>query len=180
MYTRSMILTGELTNQREGYFAALLDVLGVSGQGRTRNAACRDMRNMIVHLAQEWVGPLEVTVTHDGEHTVHVSANDSSRLIAMVLHQQRAHQNYSLAKAAKVLGARSRNSVAQYETGKIDPSLGKLTELMASLAPDYVLAIVPRTAQVLPREVPNPELDALVAELERAAPRRRKRASARP
>ncbi len=51
----------------------------------------------------------------------------------------------SLADVAKKMGASSLNAYAAYEQGKREPSLSKLRELLAAVAPEMVLTVGPRT-----------------------------------
>jgi hypothetical protein len=50
-----------------------------------------------------------------------------------------------------VMGMKSRNGYGQYEQGRSEPLIGKLGALLAAVAPELTLAIVPRTARVISR-----------------------------
>ena len=86
-----------------------------------------------------------------------VSATDTRRLLSLLLRRQRERSGLSLAEAAVLLGAKSRNAYARYERGTSVPTLDKLTELLQAVAPgqDVVLqqsveavhlSLPPRTA----------------------------------
>lgn len=158
MYTRSVVITGTLREESHDgrkFWYASVPALGVSGQGATRKAACADFVAGLEELAQYFMPfrvPFEVTVVDEGEDTLFVSANDTVRLLALLLRDQRAHLGMSLADVAEEAGAKSRNGYAQYEQGKVMPTLSKLQELLDIVAPDLVLAIIPRNARVIPRE----------------------------
>ena len=47
----------------------------------------------------------------------------------------------NLQQAATQLGSRSRNAYKQYEKGRIDPSLGKLSHLLEAVNPNEILCI---------------------------------------
>jgi transcriptional regulator with XRE-family HTH domain len=147
-----MLIHGEIEGERSMY-GAMLEPLAMYGQGKTRRAACTMLAAVIVqHMAD--LGPLDgfdVEVRDDGEATVYVTSNDPARFTALILRRLRDLHELSLADVTKAMNAKSRNGWAQYELGRIDPSLGKLQEMLAVVAPELVLAIVPRTARVIPR-----------------------------
>ena len=76
---------------------------------------------------------------------------DTARLVALLLRRQRDLRGMSLADATAAVGAKSRNGIAQYEQGRIDLSVSKLGELLGAVGPELVLAVIPRTARVIPR-----------------------------
>jgi len=153
MYTwDDMVLPGEI---REGgvRYAASLEWFGAYAFGNSRDAACAALASTIRERAEE-TGPLkgfEIEVTDDGEQTLYVTSNDPARLTAMLLRYLRSWCDLSLAEIAKAMNARSRNGWAQYERGRIDPSLSKLQEMLEVVAPELMLAIIPRSARVIPR-----------------------------
>lgn len=169
MYNASMVVCGtidlEARDDTETWCASVLP-LGVTGYGVTRQAACTELAASLEELAAEVVpsrSPFEVSVVDDGEHTLLVSASDTTRLIALLLRDQRTSYGMSLADVAEEAGARSRNAYAQYEQGKVMPTLSKLQDMLDIVAPELVLAILPRTARVLPREEEmEPELDEMI------------------
>jgi transcriptional regulator with XRE-family HTH domain len=163
-----MILTGEL--RKDGaWYAALVDQLSIYSQGRTRAAARAALAATILDHAKDYA-PLngwKVEVTDDGEATLHITSNDPARLIALLLRRQRDFGGMSLADVSKASGAKSRNGWSQYETMRREPSISKLDEMLSVVAPGLVLAIIPRNAQVLPREEVtdyDAEIDRVIAD----------------
>jgi transcriptional regulator with XRE-family HTH domain len=162
----AVMIPGEI--ERKGsWYAALLEPLAAYGQGRTRDAACKALGKSVVEYAADFA-PLEgfeVEVEDDGESTIYVTSNDATRLVALLLRRQRELQDMSLADVTRVMGAKSRNGWAQYEQGRSDPSVGKLEEMLAVVAPDLTIAIIPRTARVIPRwdADDSADVDALLA-----------------
>nr|MBA3539884.1 helix-turn-helix domain-containing protein [Deltaproteobacteria bacterium] len=132
---------------------ALVNVLGAFGQGKTRRAACDMLARVILEVAAEHrpLDGFKVTVVDDGEGTIYVTSNDPVRLTAMLLRCQREEREMSLADVAQRMGGAARSAYAQYEQGRREPSIGKLQELLAAVAPELTLAIIPRTARVIPR-----------------------------
>jgi hypothetical protein len=147
-----MMLHGEISRDGQLY-GVIVEALGAYGQGKTREAACRSLARFVQDMAAERgaLGDFAVTVTDDGEATVFVTSNDPPRLLSLLLREQRTLHGLSLADVATRTGARSRNGYAQYELGKTEPTLTKLQALLDVVAPELVVAIVPRTARVIPR-----------------------------
>ena len=190
----NMMLPGQISKSGP-YYATLLECLGAYGQGRTRKAACDALAAEVLEYAAD-TAPLagfEVTVTDDGDVTCYVTSNDPVRLLSLLLRRQRELNDMSLADVATEMGAKSRNSWAQYEQGRVDPSMTKLGELLAVVAPELTLAVIPRSARVIPRwddeaddeaemdaviATPTPDnIAALRAKLAKAAPKRKARAA---
>lgn len=147
-----MMIPGEI-EKRGSLFAARLEPIGAYAQGKTREAACAALASTILEHAADY-GPLEglkVNVADDGDATLYITSNDPTRLIALLLRRQREFQDMSLADVTSAMGAKSRNGWAQYEQGRTDPSISKLQEMLAVVAPELTIAIIPRTASVIPR-----------------------------
>lgn len=147
-----LTITGEI--MKEGaYFSAMLEQMGVYAQGKTRAAARQALASTLLAHASD-VGladGLSIEVTDDGEATLYVTSPNTPRLIALLLRRQRDMRGMSLADATAAVGAKSRNGIAQYEQGRIDLSVSKFGELLGAVGPELVLAVIPRTARVIPR-----------------------------
>jgi len=149
-----MMLHGTINYDGNGkVFGASVEALGAYVAGPTREATREAMAATILEQISEYgpVGKLRVSVTDDGEQTVYVTASEPLRLLALLLRRQRESAHMSLADVAEATGAKSRNGYAQYEQGRLEPSISKLAEMLAAVASDFALAIVPRTARVIPR-----------------------------
>jgi hypothetical protein len=147
-----MMIHGELSKEGR-YYSIVLAALGAYGMGRSRTAACASLAGFIRDMAAERA-PLhgfDVTVTHDGEATAYITSNDPPRLLSMMLREQRQWHELSLRDVADRSNAKSRNGYAVYEHGKTDPSLTKLQAMLDVIAPAWCVALVPRTARVIPR-----------------------------
>jgi transcriptional regulator with XRE-family HTH domain len=147
-----MVLTGEIAKDGT-LFVTHLEALGIDAQGRSRAAACAALVATLKELAAPYgsVAGWKVEVADDGEATLQVTSNEDTRMISLLLRRQRELNALSLADVANALGLKSRNAWAQYEHGGKEPSLGKLQELLAAAGGEFVVAVIPRTAQVLPR-----------------------------
>ena len=140
-----MVITGQLSGT-----SVILDLLGCYAGGATKAEAYTTLAAMIREMAahdSKPVGDFDVTITDDGT-TVYVASNDHARLLATVLRHQREFHQLSLADVTERLGMKSRSSYADYEQGRAEPTLGKLNELLAVVAPELVLMLAPRGAAV--------------------------------
>lgn len=146
-----MVITGELVEESDGV-TALVEQLGATGSGATRDEACESLAEEITDYASMYgLAGLDVRVTHDGQGTLHVTSNDLPRLLALLVKRMRIWQNMSLADVTQAVGAKSRNGWAQYEQARCEPSISKLQGMLDVVAPDLVVAVIPRSAQVLPK-----------------------------
>jgi DNA-binding XRE family transcriptional regulator len=75
------------------------------------------------------------TVYPTGGMSFEVGANRLGVLLALLLRRQRERQGLTLADAAQRLGQRSKNAYARYEQGKTMPTVEKLEQLLAAIAP---------------------------------------------
>ena len=112
-----------------------------------------------------------MTITTDGEATLYLAAatvDGSLELLTVLLRRQRELHQMSLAAAVAAMGVKSRNGFAQYESARSEPSLRKFIDLLAAVAPEFVLAVIPRSARVIPRweeeRVNADELDAMLGD----------------
>ncbi len=89
------------------------------------------------------IGRRGVSVTAEAGpgDTFHVRCSDPAALVGLLLRRQREHAGLSLADVAHRLGASSRNAYARYEQGGAMPSVTKLDELLAAVAPDHDLLV---------------------------------------
>ncbi len=146
-----MVITGELIEEADG-ITAIVEQLGATGNGATRADACESLAEEIADYAS-WYGlaGLAVQVTHDGKSTLHVASNDLTRMLALLVKRMRIWKDMSLADVTQAIGAKSRNGWAQYEQARCEPSISKLQAMLDIVAPELVVAVIPRGAQVLPR-----------------------------
>jgi hypothetical protein len=93
------------------------------------------------HMLQDAVEALvstkgfRVEVRLQGRRRCWVRSNDDARLVALMLRRLRAREGLSVREVAARLGSKSPNAYAQYETGRVAPSLDTLTRLVSALNP---------------------------------------------
>ena len=140
-----MMLTGRIYKAKSALWVVEVDAIGAYTQGDTRKHADEMLVDLIHTMLQ--AKDLQVTITDDGpDGAILIEADRPAVLAAMVLRYQRERNGLSLADVAKKLGASSRNAYATYEKGRTEPSLSKLGELLAVVAPDIVLKLAPRSS----------------------------------
>ena len=102
-------------------------------QGRTKREAFSMAADLIETMAD--TKGFRATVYPTGGMSFEVGANRLGVLLALLLRRQRERQGLTLADAAQRLGQRSKNAYARYEQGKTMPTVEKLEQLLAAIAP---------------------------------------------
>ena len=89
---------------------------------------------------------LRVRVYPSSRGAFEVGSDDAAALVAVMLRRQREKHGLSLSEVARRLGSRSKTSYARYEQGRSVPTVEKLFELLAAVAPgeDFVFHESPR------------------------------------
>lgn len=133
-----MRLAGRVS--RQGRFWAIeVPILGVFTQGRSR----ADAFAMIVDAVQELVDRKGFHVAvHPGDgEAFELGSNEPAALTALMLRRLRSRAGLTLAEVAERLDAKSLNAWARYEQGRAVPTIAKLSELFAAVAPgrDFVI-----------------------------------------
>ena len=131
-----MRLEGNIT--KDGRFWLIeVPAFDAMTQGRTKREVIEMVKDLIETMAN--VADFEVTVYPRSKGRVEIGANSTAGLVALLLRRQRERQGLSLAQAAERLGQRSRNAYARYEQGRAVPTIEKLEELLAAIAPDQTI-----------------------------------------
>ena len=136
----------KVSDRRIGW-GAECEVARIWTQGLTKEEAMFNIAE-VLELMVDKPG-FKATVTELGPDprggiTVWVEGNDPALVVSRVFFEQRIKHGLSLADVAAKLGASSRNAYASYEQGRRDPSLGKLLELLAVVAPELGVVIAHR------------------------------------
>lgn len=104
-------------------------------EGRSRADAAAMLKDAIEALVAEERFEAEVGVETSGRCTV--GSNSDARLVALMLRRLRSREGLSVREVARRLGSRSPNAYAQYESGRVAPSVDTLTRLLAALNPRF-------------------------------------------
>jgi len=131
-----MKLEGRISRSRtSAFWLAEVRDLDLVTQGRSRKNAAAMLADAVEALVNHRGFRVDVAVSKDGSCTVH--SNDDVRLIALMLRRLRAREGLSLREVAERLGARSVNTYARYETGRVAPNIHTLSRLLAALNPKF-------------------------------------------
>ena len=121
------------------HWLAEVSVFDAMTQGRTRADTLSMMADWFETLLGTAAGSVRaIAVTRTNFEIV---ADDTARMISLLLRRQRQKSGLSLAEAAERLGARSRNAYARYEQGRTVPTVAKLDELLKAVAPGRDLLV---------------------------------------
>jgi DNA-binding XRE family transcriptional regulator len=121
------------------FWLAEVPMLDAVSQGRSRSEALRMIADLVETMADK--KGFKVEVFPGARGTFEIGSEDAASLVAVMLRRQREKHGLSLAEVARRLGARSKTAYARYEQGRSVPTVEKLFELLAAVAPgeDFVL-----------------------------------------
>lgn len=147
------MIPGELIKKGDN-FLAVVDTLSCYAQNTSKAKALHTIGEMVRLMAEEDGGPVddfEVAVTAENE-SIYITSSDSARLASVLLRHQRGRHQLTHRDVASQLGLKSPTTYRYYETG-VEPTLTRMQELLAVVAPELVIAVVPRgsTAQLAQR-----------------------------
>jgi len=111
-------------------------------QGRTRGEALRMLADLVAAMSP--TPGLRVEVVPGAGEALELAVGDVAALVAIMLRRQREQHGLSLSEVADRLGARSRTAYARYEQGRSVPTVAKLFELLAAVAPGADFTLLPR------------------------------------
>lgn len=131
-----MRLEGRISRSRgRKYWLAEVHDLDLLTQGRSRKEAVDMLADAVESLVNQPLFRADVAVGKDGECTI--GSNDDAKLIALMLRRLRAREGLSVRAVAERLGSKSPNAYAQYETGRVAPSIDTFSKLLAALNPRF-------------------------------------------
>jgi DNA-binding XRE family transcriptional regulator len=122
-------------SQKSRYWLAEVRDLDVVTQGKSRKDAVAMLADAVESLVSRGGFHIEIAVAKDGRCTV--GSSDDTVLIALMLRRLRAREGLSVREVSERLGSKSPNAYAQYETGRVAPSIDTLTRLVAALNPKF-------------------------------------------
>jgi DNA-binding XRE family transcriptional regulator len=117
------------------YWLAEVRDLDLLTEGTSRRDAAYMIGDAIESLVNRPGFHVDVETDRSGRCTV--GSNNDAVLVAFMLRALRAREGLSVRQVARRLGAKSPNAYAQYETGRVAPSLDTLSRLLAALNPDF-------------------------------------------
>ncbi len=123
----------------KNYWAASVPLLLVHTQGKSKKEACLMAKDAIESLVE--CKGFEVSVSMETSSTFTVQSNDEAKLIAFALKQQRNHYGLSVRDVVARMGLKSPTSYSQYETGKVNPTLEKISRLFYAINNDLEIIL---------------------------------------
>jgi predicted RNase H-like HicB family nuclease/DNA-binding XRE family transcriptional regulator len=131
-----MKLEGRIWKDKKSrYWLAEVADLGVITEGTSRKDAVLMLADAIEMLVDAKGFSIEVDLAKDGWCTV--KANNDVLLVAFMLRRLRTRERLTVRQVSERLKSKSPNAYAQYETGKVAPSMDTLTKLLAALNPKF-------------------------------------------
>lgn len=114
--------------------------LDVSTQSDTKKGALQ----MMVDLVQTMVGDRKynVSIRTMAKDGFAMTFKNPTPIIAAIIARSRSSSKATLTEIAKAIGSKSPNAVYQYETGKHDPGMEKLNQLLNAMGFDIVISVV--------------------------------------
>jgi len=127
------------------FWLAEVPMLDAMTQGRSRREAFRMIADLVDTMAHK--RGFHVAVFPGAQGAFEIASDDTSALVAVMLRRQREKRGVSLSEVAHRLGSRSKTAYARYEQGRAVPTVKKLFELLAAVAPgeDFVFHESPRS-----------------------------------
>ncbi len=127
-----------------GHWLAEVPMLDAMTQGRSRTEAFRMMVDLVETMAD--TKGFHVDLFPGARGAFEIGSDDVATLLAVMLRRQREKHGLSLSEVARRLGSHSKTAYARYEQGRSVPTVEKLFELLAAVAPgdDFVLQESPR------------------------------------
>jgi len=138
-----MRLTGRIWKDGK-FWLAEVPMLDAMTQGRSRSEALRMVSDLVATMADR--RGVHVTVFPGERGAFEIGTDNVGALVAVILRRQREKHGLSLSEVAHRLGSRSKTSYARYEQGRSVPTVEKLFELLAAVAPgeDFVFQAISR------------------------------------
>lgn len=131
-----MRLEGRIRKSRTSkYWLAEVRDLDLVTQGKSRKNAATMLQDAIELLVNQDGFQIGIAIAKGGLCTI--GSNDDARLIALMLRRLRAREGLSVRDVAERLRSKSPNAYAQYETGRVAPSIDTLSKLLTALNPKF-------------------------------------------
>lgn len=112
-------------------------ILDVMTQGKTRKQAL----NMIIDAISLLVEQKRfVKLVQTSSDAFLLSCDDTKKLLAIILKRQRLKNDLTLEEMAEQLKVKSKNTYAQYEQGRSEPSLSQMQKILRAI--DRKLSLV--------------------------------------
>ncbi len=122
------------------YWIIECSTLNASTQGKTKKDALCMMADWVRTMLNDQAFPIAITAVGGTEFKM--SFSQPTPIVALILSRTRSSSKATLSEIAKAMGSDHPNSVYQYESGKHDPSVQKLNDLLRAMGCELVLSVV--------------------------------------
>ena len=121
--------------KRNRFWGVEISILHIHTQGKNRKEALAMAKDAIESLLEKMEFRVQV---HPGNADIFtIDSDNPTAFIAFMLKRQRQFRGLSVRDVASRLNSKSPNAYAQYERGKVKPSMDKLVELMRAIDPEF-------------------------------------------
>lgn len=124
------------------FYLVEIPALNCITQGKTKDDALDMAADWIENFASNMEFDAHWVSKRDGSFAI--ETDDSAALLSLMVARQRTKQGLSLRDMAKQLGVSSRNSVAAYERGKVEPTFKKVQDILSVLGLNLEVNVVSR------------------------------------
>jgi predicted RNase H-like HicB family nuclease len=114
--------------------------LDVSTQSETKNSAFQMMTDLVQTMVND--RKYSVSIKTAGKDGFSMTFKNPTPIIAAIIARSRSASKATLAEIAKAIGSKSPNSIYQYETGKHDPGMEKLNQLLNAMGFEIVISVI--------------------------------------
>ena len=116
-------------SERSRFWLAEIPALDLMTQGTTERNALEMIKDALAGLVDRPGFRCPIQAAEDGRFTL--ETNEDKTVVALLLRRQRAKSGLTIREVSKLLGAKSPNAYAAYESGKREPSISKAEELLS-------------------------------------------------
>ena len=121
----------------KGVWLIEVPAIDLMTQGKSKKDAFLMLKDAIHSLQKR--KKLKIKLEKTSHDFFYVSCPNIKELVAFILFRLRTKSGLSLNEVREKLGVKSKNSYAQYEQGRAEPTLSKMEELLKALNSELIL-----------------------------------------
>ena len=122
--------------KKNRYWGVEIPILNIHTQGKGRKDALAMVKDAIEGLLDKKEFHVRIHATIE-TNVFTIDSDNPTAFIAFMLKRQRQFRGLTVRDVAGRLNSKSPNAYAQYEQGKVKPSMDKLVELMRAIDPEF-------------------------------------------
>lgn len=120
-------------SEEDSFWLAEIQALDLMTQAKSKKGIPAMVKDAVELLVDDPAFLVKITTVDD---FVFLDANDTKKLIALILKRQRQKKHLNLEEVSSHLKAKSINEYAQYEQGRHLPSFEKFEQLLKAIDPE--------------------------------------------